>query len=176
MFIINIVQSKSILEFQNIVMRKLLYLLIPALFFHLNTLQAQELFTNTNVQAAYKKQTRTATGKPGKSYWQNRADYKIDAHFDPANQFLKGSETITYFNNSPDTLTQIIIRLYPDLYKKGVKRSVVIADKDLNTGVQIDDFKIGAEKITNFADSPKAFHDNATLIIKTAFCHILKPS
>jgi len=147
-------------------MRKLLYLSIPALFFYLNTLQAQELFTNTNVQLAYKKQTRTPAGKPGKNYWQNRADYKIDAHFNPADQLLRGSETITYFNNSPDTLTQIIIRLYPDLYKKGVKRSVAIADKDLNAGVQIDDFKIGQEKIVNFADSPKAFHDNAIVLIK----------
>jgi hypothetical protein len=128
-------------------MRKLLYLLIPIRFFDLNTLQAQELFTNTNVQAAYKKQTRTPTGKPGKSYWQTRSDYKIDAHFDPADQLLRGSETITYFNNSRDTLKQIIIRLYPDLYKKGVKRTVEIADEDLNAGVQIDDFKIEGRRL-----------------------------
>lgn len=151
---------------QNIVMRKLLYLSIPALFFYLNTLEAQQLFTNTNVQSAYKKQTRSSTGKPGKNYWQNSADYKIDVHFNPKDQLLTGREAITYFNNSPDTLNQVIIRLYPDLYKKGVQRERVIAEKDLNEGVQIDEFKIGEEKIVNFADSPKAFHDNTTLIIK----------
>ena len=110
----------------------------PGLFFYLNTLEAQQLFTNTNVQNAYKKQTRTSTGKPGKNYWQNSADYKIDVHFNPADQLLTGNETITYFNNSPDTLNQIIIRLYPDLYKKGVQRARAIAEKDLNEGVQIE--------------------------------------
>nr|HPH38393.1 M1 family peptidase [Sediminibacterium sp.] len=48
---------------------------------------------------------RTASGAPGPKYWQQRADYVIKAELDEANLKLKGTETVTYFNNSPDVLT-----------------------------------------------------------------------
>ncbi|MGB7212618.1 MAG: M1 family peptidase, partial [Gemmatimonadales bacterium] len=47
---------------------------------------------------------RTAAGRPGPRYWQQRADYAIDASLDPATDLMRGSETITYHNNSPDAL------------------------------------------------------------------------
>ena len=72
---------------------------------------SQQLFTNTNVKSAIEKGTRTTTGMPGKNYWQNKANYDIKVQFDPATQLLEGKETITYYNNSPDTLKTIIIRL-----------------------------------------------------------------
>ena len=42
---------------------------------------------------------RTASGAPGVKYWQQRADYNIKCELDEKNLLLKGSETITYFNN-----------------------------------------------------------------------------
>lgn len=54
---------------------------------------------------------RTASGAPGSKYWQQRADYKIEAELDDSNQRLTGSETITYYNNSPDPLDYIWIQL-----------------------------------------------------------------
>jgi hypothetical protein len=147
-------------------MKRLLLLLVSFLFALF--LNAQQLFTTTNIQNAYKKETRTASGKPGKNYWQNKANYNIKVSFDPATQMLQGKETINYFNNSPDTLKEIIIRLYPDLYKKGVERLSNIAEKDLNDGVQIESFKIGAESIDSFNNQKKTFHDNTNLIVKPA--------
>ncbi len=47
---------------------------------------------------------RTASGAPGAKYWQQRVDYDIKCELDEANNRLTGSETITYFNNSPDVL------------------------------------------------------------------------
>ena len=140
--------------------------MLALLFIH--PVFAQQLFTNTNIQKAYKNQTRTDFGKPGKKYWQNFAHYKIDVKFDPSTQLLQGSETISYENNSPDTLKEIIIRLYPDLYKKGVERLSAIAEKDLNNGVQIESFRIGAERISDFQDSKKAFRRNTNLYIRPA--------
>jgi len=134
-------------------------------FFSISPARSQQLFTNTNIQKAYKNQTRNDSGKPGKNYWQNFADYNIKVSFDPFTQLLKGSETISYENNSPDTLKEVIIRLYPDLYKKGVQRLSPIAEKDLNDGVQIESFKIGEENITNFHDRRKAFMRNTLLYI-----------
>lgn len=54
---------------------------------------------------------RTASGAPGPKYWQQRADYDIRCEMDEANLKLKGSETITYFNNSPDVLTYLWLQL-----------------------------------------------------------------
>lgn len=54
---------------------------------------------------------RTASGAPGVKYWQQRADYTIKCELDEKNLRLKGSETITYFNNSPDPLSYIWIQL-----------------------------------------------------------------
>lgn len=54
---------------------------------------------------------RTASGAPGSMYWQQKADYVIDAELDEINQVLKGSETITYTNNSPDALNYLWVQL-----------------------------------------------------------------
>ncbi|MBS1729381.1 MAG: M1 family metallopeptidase [Bacteroidetes bacterium] len=54
---------------------------------------------------------RTASGAPGPSYWQQRADYDINCTLDEKNLRLTGSETITYYNNSPDDLTYLWLQL-----------------------------------------------------------------
>ncbi|MBC7903510.1 MAG: M1 family metallopeptidase [Gemmatimonadaceae bacterium] len=54
---------------------------------------------------------RTASGAPGPKYWQQRADYDIKCELDEANLKLTGSETITYFNNSPNQLTFLWLQL-----------------------------------------------------------------
>ncbi len=47
---------------------------------------------------------RTGSGRPGKGYWQQRVDYRIEATLDPATHELRGRETIHYVNRSPDPL------------------------------------------------------------------------
>ncbi|MGF6927825.1 hypothetical protein QFZ48_003325 [Chitinophaga sp. W2I13] len=54
---------------------------------------------------------RSASGAPGPKYWQQRADYDIEAQLDDEQQKLTGAETITYFNNSPDPLTYLWLQL-----------------------------------------------------------------
>ncbi len=54
---------------------------------------------------------RTASGAPGAKYWQQRADYNIDATLDEKNLMLIGKETITYYNNSPDKLDYLWLQL-----------------------------------------------------------------
>jgi len=54
---------------------------------------------------------RTASGAPGNKYWQQRADYDIDVKLDEANLTIIGTETITYFNNSPDALNYLWLQL-----------------------------------------------------------------
>ncbi|RYE68887.1 MAG: M1 family peptidase [Oxalobacteraceae bacterium] len=59
----------------------------------------------------------TASGAPGHAYWQQRADYQIRATLDEANRSISGAETITYHNNSPDTLTYLWVQLDQNIYK-----------------------------------------------------------
>ena len=47
---------------------------------------------------------RTGSGRPGRRYWQQRADYRIDASVDPSRNEVRGRETIHYVNRSPDAL------------------------------------------------------------------------
>ena len=54
---------------------------------------------------------RTASGAPGNAYWQQQADYEIEATLDEDNQRIIASERITYSNNSPDTLPYIWVQL-----------------------------------------------------------------
>jgi hypothetical protein len=54
---------------------------------------------------------RTASGAPGTKYWQQRVDYDIKCELDETGNKLTGSETITYFNNSPDVLSYFWMQL-----------------------------------------------------------------
>ena len=61
---------------------------------------------------------RTASGSPGKDYWQQRADYDIKVELDDINKKITGAETITYFNNSPDELPYLWIQLDQNVFEK----------------------------------------------------------
>ena len=100
--------------------------------------RAQSLPMARNIQKAYLKGTRAASGAPGPRYWQNTADYTIHVDFDPATRKVAGSVDIGYVNNSPDTLGQVWFKLYPNLYKQGIPRESRIAAEDQGEGVVID--------------------------------------
>lgn len=99
---------------------------------------SQQLFIPKNIQAAYDKGTRSANGTPGKNYWQNTAQYKLNVKYEPDTRLISGYVDINYANNSPDTLDQIWFKLYPNLYKKGSPRQSKIAPEDLTEGLIID--------------------------------------
>ena len=112
---------------------------IITIIFHVNIFtQNLELYHSLNFQKAYKNQTRSTTGLPGSNYWQNKADYQINVEFDPRSRLLKGAAKITYFNNSPDTLREMFINLFPNYYKKGQIRDEVVEYRDESDGLIIE--------------------------------------
>jgi hypothetical protein len=129
------------------------YCVVAALFFYVlsncNVLQAQtsSLYMPIDIQKVYKKNTRSVNGMPGPAYWQNRSDYVIKVSIDPQTHTLKGEETITYSNNSPDTLRQLVIRLYPDLFKKGGIRDEQINPTDITEGVAIQKLRVNGKDL-----------------------------
>lgn len=98
------------------------------------------------VQKAFRNKTRSMSGNPGPKYWENHANYNIKATLLAQQSLLKGSEKVTYFNNSPDTLKMIVIRLYQNMYKKGGIRASGINPKDVTNGVKIFSLKIDGIK------------------------------
>lgn len=62
---------------------------------------------------------RTAAGRPGPQYWQQRVDYRIDATLDTAKQELRGRETVHYVNNSPDALPYLWLFLEQNICAPG---------------------------------------------------------
>ena len=62
--------------------------------------------------------TRTAGGQPGAEYWQNAADYKIDARLDEKTARVTATVAITYTNNSPDALPFVWLQVDQNLYRE----------------------------------------------------------
>jgi len=92
--------------------------------------QTTKLYTPLEFQNAYKKGTRKPDGSVSATYWQNKSDYKLKAKVDPVSKKLEGEGVITYYNNSPDSLTQIVFHTYPDYYKEGSKRAGFFAGEN----------------------------------------------
>ncbi len=61
---------------------------------------------------------RTASGAPGSNYWQQRADYVIEAEVNDEKQELTGKEVITYYNNSPEPLNYLWVQLDQNIFSK----------------------------------------------------------
>ena len=128
-------------------MRPLFYLFIISIFGSTLSLFAQEkrFFISHEIEKAYQEGTRSYDGKPGAQYWQNMVDYQIDVSVFPNEKKIEGSEEVTYYNNSPDVLDKIIIRLYHDVYKKGNPRSRKVKAEDINDGVNLKNLLINGE-------------------------------
>ena len=120
-------------------MHRILFSLLLALGFQPMITAQTTLFFPRNLQKAYDKGTRSWDGKPGPNYWQNRANYVIKASVEPKTRRLSGEETVTYFNNSPDTLKMIRFKLAHDRYRTGSLRGYDVTPGDVSDeGVRIE--------------------------------------
>ncbi|MDB4924203.1 M1 family metallopeptidase [Mucilaginibacter sp.] len=107
---------------------------------------AQSLYMPRDIQKAFKKETRALDGKPGKNYWQNTGNYNISISMTPPNRLVKGVEQITYFNNSPDTLKSLNIKLILNIHRPAAARFSGASADYLTPGIQIDTFLVNGIK------------------------------
>lgn len=70
---------------------------------------------------------RTGGGMAGHAYWQNSADYDIATTLDTAQRSVSGRETLTYTNNSPDTLRFIWFQTEQNAFRKGSLNGYIFA-------------------------------------------------
>ncbi|QEM11662.1 M1 family metallopeptidase [Mucilaginibacter rubeus] len=107
--------------------------------------KAQSLYMPRDIQKAFKNETRSADGRPGKNYWQNYGRYNISITAVPQNRTVKGTEQITYVNNSPDTLKKLNMKLILNIHKPGSARFGDAGADYLTPGIQFDNFAINGE-------------------------------
>ncbi len=109
-------------------MKKLI--LITSLIFASLTAIAQEVkkepqghtdinkFSQMYAEMATPNMFRTASGAPGPAYYQQRADYKINLELDDKASKMYGSETVTYYNNAPESLDYLWVQLDQNIARR----------------------------------------------------------
>ncbi len=127
--------------------------------------QNNDLYTPLNIKKAYQKETRNSSGLTGKNYWQNSSDYKIKVKVEPGTRKISGSEIIKYYNNSPDSLKEIVIRLYQDIFQKGNSRDFRVDSSDVGNGVEITKIKLRGEDL-DLENKSKVIRYGTNMIIK----------
>jgi len=94
--------------------------------------------------------TRSASGKPGHEYWQNQADYNIAVTLDPKENKIFGSETITYTNNSNDSLKFLWLQLDQNLFEDSSRGNAIIPMAGSRNGARGQNFD-GGFKISSIS-------------------------
>ena len=70
--------------------------------------------------------TRLRSGAPGPRYWQQWADYRLEAELNPVSKRLTGKAAIRYHNRSPDTLGIVYVQLLHNIFAPGSRHNTDI--------------------------------------------------
>jgi hypothetical protein len=108
---------------------------------------------------------RTASGSPGEGYWQQQADYDIRIELNDTEQRIYGSETITYYNNSPHILSYLWLQLDQNIQCKDADKYLTKTDSlsgtissaryqqlldPFNGGFQIESMTDGSDNMLDY--------------------------
>ncbi|HSQ98841.1 MAG TPA: M1 family metallopeptidase [Sphingomicrobium sp.] len=87
---------------------------------------------------------RSADGRPGPNYWQNRADYTIHARLDPGLHAISGTVEIRYTNNSPGALDVLWLNLEQNRYRADSRGNLSngTAPRGFTDGMSLDSVKL----------------------------------
>ena len=72
--------------------------------------------------------------------------YNISITATPPEKTINGYETITYYNNSPDSLKRLVIRLVDNIHKPGAIRNADADSDYITQGITIDEVTINGNK------------------------------
>jgi hypothetical protein len=116
--------------------------IFTSIFFLATQAGAQTLTMPPEIQKAYDNGTRSLSGKPGNKYWQNHGRYHISLTVMPPDRTIRGTEQITYFNNSPDLLKSLNIKLILNVHRSARRGAAA----DSTAGIRVDEIAIGGTK------------------------------
>ncbi|MDC0584123.1 M1 family metallopeptidase [Bacteroidales bacterium] len=127
---------------------KIIQLFILTISFHVS---AQSLILPIEYRRSIEKSFRTYEGTPGDAYWVNGARYELNVRFSENIDSLYGQGTITYYNNSPNTIYKLYFNLYQNALKKGVARDWPVAVSDVHNGMEITSIYFNDDSSSNYA-------------------------
>jgi len=103
-------------------MRRAILALVAMMAFSAQAQEWKGKFEQLGAELPTPNSYRNAAGAPGPNYWQQRADYVISVELNDETQQVTGSETITYYNNAPETLTYLWLQLDQNILQRdGIK-------------------------------------------------------
>ena len=112
-------------------------------------------------QDALENGTRNSTGEPGPNYWQQSADYVINARLLPEEKRVEGTVRIVYDNNSPDSLNWVALQLIQNVYAEGAARSY---SAEVTGGMEITRVVAGGEVLSDTSRQPARYRVFGTLM------------
>lgn len=113
-----------------------------------HSVHSQNLYWPRDLKKAYTNKTRSNDGFPGIKYWQNTGRYNITITALPPNRKIKGTEQISYINNSPDTLRVMVFKFIQNIHKPGISRLGSTSEDALTDGVHVDAYTENGESKT----------------------------
>ena len=137
---------------------------------HKNNNKFKQLYEEFSTPNRY----RTASGSPGKDYYQQKVDYTMDIILDDKNEKLYGNERINYKNNSPDELSYLWIQL-----DQNIRGDYNMEDMKASSGIPemssidsfVEDFTsekfvggFNIDKVTDESGRPLRFTINKTMM------------
>ncbi len=125
-------------------------------------------FIPKEMKRAYANKTRSFSGQPGAQYWQNRADYKMQAEWDAKKRTVEGEASIVYYNNSPDTLNNLIFNIYQDINRIGNSRDWDIGQADIHKGTKIHHLRVG-DVVVDVNDKAKIGRQGTKLNVRSGY-------
>jgi len=128
---------------------------------------------------AYGDEIRSADGTPGPKYWQNRADYTIDASLDDSMQSLTGSVLIKYTNNSPQSLSFVWLQLDQNIYNltsRGVAATAVGGGRWANRGQFDGGYNITAASVIQDGKTVGANYNINDARMQVKLANAIKPN
>lgn len=146
-------------------------LVLPFIFLTLGV-SAQNKFAQLDMELPTPNEFRTASGAPGNHYYQQKADYKISITLDDDKQIIRGEETITYTNNSPDNLEYLWLQLDQNIYKKDADNHFIEVEKmedfrsirDVERKLQVFDGGYNIESVSAVSGEKMKYAINKTMM------------
>ncbi|MCU0430665.1 MAG: M1 family metallopeptidase [Cytophagaceae bacterium] len=102
--------------------------------------------------------------KPRENYWQQDVHYQIDAYINDTSNSIECSKfVLTYWNNSPDTLTELFFHLYENAFQPGSYYHDLCEHNDMEVkfgekekaglGTEVRNLKVNGESVSTQLDN-----------------------
>ena len=106
--------------------------------------------------------TRTNDGTPGPNYWQQRAQYTLEARLYPEAKRLEGRAHIRYTNNAPEALRVLRLEVAQNMHAEGAVR---LEQAEMTGGVRLHRVALDGRTLAADASEPPGYRVEGTQLI-----------